>query len=230
MSETLSASPKAKRFAQIMNEKKAARQQEIEDAVIAFKREQEDYQRAQPTHERMSKGDIKRTVVKGEGIRYRPRQDIVERYEGKWRPESQLAFMRLQDDAKAADVTGVTIDYHRSGGGSGGRMGGLGDAQRKKLEAYARFQWVMDRLPGRSRRLCEWLLLGEKIEATGQHPTLFDVGQYLFPFFKDVRSNEMLGLGAMIMTGDFLASLYSSYQIELNFRESRVHELRTVNG
>lgn len=226
---TLQASDKAKRFAHLINAKRSKQDREIAEAVEVYRRELAERENASPTHERMKKGDVKRTVVKGEGIRYRPAATIVDRYEGKWRPESELAFKRLMDDAKAADVTGITIDYHRSGLRSeGGRVGGLNTEQLRKIEAFERFQYVMDRLPRSARRLCEWLLLGEKLEATGEAPTLADCGRYLFGYITDKRSAEMIGLGAMVITGESLAAIYSQHQMEARFAEARVRNTREV--
>lgn len=227
---TLQASDKAKRFAHLINAKRSKQDREIAEAVEVYRRELAERENASPTHERMKKGDVKRTVVKGEGIRYRPAATIVDRYEGKWRPESELAFKRLMDDAKAADVTGITIDYHRSGLRSeGGRVGGLNTEQLRKIEAYERFTWVMDRMARSSRKLVEWLLLGEKIEATGERPTLEDCGKFLFGHISDKRSAEMIGLGAMVVIGETLATLYSNHQVEQRYREAYVRQAREVS-
>lgn len=229
MTTTLQASPKAKRFAHLINAKRAKQDAEIQAAVEAYRRELAERENATPTHERMRKGDVKRAVVKGEGIRYRPHLGVVDRYEGKWRPESEAAFKRLMEDAKAGDVTGITIDYHRSGTRSeGGRVGGLNTEQLRKIEAYERLDYVMSRLNRTARRLCEWLLLGEKIEATGKSPTLEDCGKFIFPHLSDKRSLEMIGLGAMVLIGEQLVSLYSQHQIEQRFRETVVMQTRRL--
>jgi hypothetical protein len=222
MSETLTASPKANRIAKMINDKKRAKQQEIEDAVIAFKREQEDYQRAQPTHERLAKGDIKRVVVKGEGVRFQPRTDVLKRYQNKWQSATEVAFLRLVDDAKAREVTNVTMGYGNSGGGgnSHNRMGGIGSAHARKIEAGNRFDVVMGSLPGRLQRLCGWLLLGEHVDG-GRQVTLEDVGRFMFGHLTDKRSAEMIGLGAMVATGDMLAAAYAQYDVGQRFREVR---------
>jgi predicted DNA-binding protein len=230
MTTTLQASPKAARIAHRINAMNARKEAEIAEAIEACRKEMEERERATPTTERLAKGDVKRVVVKGEGVRFRPRQDVVQRYEGKWRPESEVAFLRLVEDAKAADVTGVTIDLQRSGGrAAGDRMGGLGAAHVAKIEAFERFHFVMDNLPGRSRRLCEWLVLGEKIEQTGQAPTLEDVGRYLFgAAITDRRSCEMLGLGAMVIAGDILVSLYQRHAMEQRFKTLRAPQMREI--
>lgn len=227
---TLEASPKAKRFAHILNAKNARKEAEIKAAVEAYRREMEEREHTTPTHERMKKGDVRRQVVKGEGIRYRPQPDIVERYEGKWNPISELAFNRLIADAEAADVVGVTIDYSRSGPRSeGGRVGGLNTEQLRKIESFERFHYAMRHLTRSSRRLIEWLLLGEKLEATGERPTLADCGMYLFPHLHDKRSAEQRALGAMVVIGECLAAIYTEHQVEQRFKEARVAQIRQVN-
>lgn len=226
---TLTASPKAVRLAGLINARRSKQEAEIKAAVEAYRREMEEREHTTPTHERMKKGDVRRVVVKGEGIRYRQRQDVIQRYEGKWNPLTALAFDRLMEDAKAAEVVGVTIQYNRSGVRSeGGRVGGLNTEQLRKIEAFERFQYVMDRLPRSARRLCEWLLLGEKLEATGEAPTLADCGRYLFGYITDKRSAEMIGLGAMVITGESLAAIYSQHQMEARFAEARVRNTREV--
>jgi hypothetical protein len=231
MSETtIIAKPRQKRLAQMLMEKRQAQQQEISDAVIAFKREQEEYQRAQPTHERMQKGDIKRVVVKGEGVRFQPRTDVLKRYQNKWQSATEVAFLRLVDDAKAREVTNITMGYGNSGGGgnSHNRMGGIGSAHARKIEAGNRFDVVMGSLPGRLQRLCGWLLLGEHVDG-GRQVTLEDVGRYIFPSLTDRRSCEMIGLGAMVATGEMLASAYAAYDTGQKFHEVRTR-LVGVNG
>lgn len=225
----LTASPRAVRLAGLLNAKRAKQDKEIANAVEAYRRELAERENAAPTHERMRKNDVKRVIVKGEGVRYRPAPHLVDRYEGKWRPESEIAFRRLMEDARAADVTGVTIDYSRSGRSAGGRVGGLNTEQIRKIQAFERFDWVMSRLPRTSRRLCEWLLLGETIEATGQRPTLEDCGRFIFPHITDKRSAEMIGLGAMVVIGENLAALYSHHQVEQRYRETYVRNAREVN-
>lgn len=219
---TLQASPKAVRLAGLINAKRAKQEAEIKAAVEAYRREMEEREHTTPTYERLRKGDVKRTVVKGEGIRYRPRQDVVKRYSQKWRPEAEIAFMQLVADAEAADVKNITINYMASGGRSAGdRMGGLGNAHASKIAALNRFTEVMESLPPRLQSLCKWLVLGECL-TDGRAPTLEDVGRYLFGHLTDKRSCEMLGLGAMIATGDVLVAAYYRYNIGHRFAEARV--------
>jgi hypothetical protein len=231
MSATLTASPKANRLAKLINEKKRAQQEQIADAVLAFKREQEEYQRSMPTHERMLKGDIKRVVVKGEGVRFQPRRDVLRRFDEKWQPATAVAFMRLMDDAKAREVTCVTMNYTGSGGGRSAhdRAGGISNAHRDKILAGNRFDTVMAALPGRLQNLCGWLLLGEHVGNTGQQPKLDDVGRWLFAHITDKRSAEMIGLGAMVATGECLAAAYADFDMGQKFHETRTR-LVSVNA
>lgn len=225
---TLQASPKAVRIAQILNAKNAKKDAEIKAAVEAYRREVAERETTAPTHERLMKGDVKRTVVKGEGVRFRPRQDVVKRYSQKWRPEAELAFMQLVADAEAADVKGVTMNYFANGGASaGGRLGGLGNAHASKIAAFKRFTEVMESLPPRLQSLCKWLVLGECL-TDGRAPTLEDVGRYIWGSLHDKRSCEMLALGALIATGDFLVAAYTRYSMGQRFEEVRVRQIRDV--
>lgn len=226
--ETLRASPKAVRLAGLINAKRAKKESEIAAAVEAYRREMEEREHTVPTAERMRKGDVKRQVIKGEGIRYRPRQDVVKRYTQKWRPEVEVVFMQLVADAETADVKGITINYHATGGRSAGdRMGGLGNVHINKIAAFNRYTEVMECLPPRLQSLVKWLVLGECL-TDGKAPTLEDVGRYLFGHITDKRSCEMLGLGALIATGDCLVAAYYRYNIGHRFAETRVRT-REVN-
>jgi hypothetical protein len=225
---TIQASPKAQRFAHLLNAKRAKQEAEIKAAVEAYRREMEEREHTTPTYERMRKGDVKRQVVKNVGVRYMPRKDVVKQYSQKWRPEAEIAFMQLVADAEAADVKGVIINYHATGGRSAGdRMGGLGNAHATKIAALNRFTEVMESLPPRLQSLCKWLVLGECL-TDGRAPTLEDVGRYLFGHITDKRSCEMLGLGALVATGDMLVSAYYRYNIGHRFAEARVRT-REVN-
>jgi hypothetical protein len=226
---TIQASPKAKRFAHLINAKRAKEDREIAEAVEAYRRELAERENAAPTVERMRKGDVRRAVVKGEGIRYVPRKDVVKQYSQKWRPEAEVAFMQLVADAEAADVRNVTINYMASGGRSAGdRMGGLGNAHISKIAAFNRYNEVMESLPPRLQSLVKWLVLGECL-TDGRAPTLEDVGRYIFGHITDKRSCEMLGLGALIATGDMLVTAYSRFNIGYRFAEARVRQAREIN-
>lgn len=183
----------------------------IADHISAVKKRREG--RIHPTPERLAKGDVQATIDPVDGRRYGPRKNVVDHYVGKWDPAMEVAFMRLVEDSRAADVTGVTIDYFASGSRSaGGKMGGLGAATARKIQAFHYYQFVMDRVPPRARRVLDWLLLPR--DASDRPMELEDVGRWLFPHFKDRTSLRMLGLGYFLATGDKLVSLYAHLDME----------------
>lgn len=198
--------------------------EEIAAAVEAYRRREAD---VGPTPERMAKGDIKREVIRAEGVRYRPRTDIVQRYSGKWRPEAEISFLRYIDVARAAEVTNVTINYNGNGGGGHDRMGGLGAAHATKIADYNCFTEVTEALPKRLQRVCAWFLLGEPNDE-GRHMTQEEIGGWLFPHINDKRSREMIALGFEIASGDYLATLFRNYDIGHRHAELRA-PMRTVN-
>jgi hypothetical protein len=228
LTTTLQASPKAQRFAHLLNAKRAKQDAEIQAAVEAYRREMEEREHTAPTYERMRKGDVQRKDVRNVGVRYMPRKDVVKQYSQKWRPEAEVAFMQLVADAEAADVKGVIINYHATGGRSAGdRMGGLGNAHASKIAALNRFTEVMESLPPRLQSLCKWLVLGECL-TDGKAPTLEDVGRYIWGSLHDKRSCEMIGLGALIAVGDILVSAYYRYNVGHRFSDVRVPNMKQV--
>ena len=202
----------------------------ITAAVAPIKRKREAPSTTAPTPERLAKGDLTVTVDPVDGRRYRPRKGILEHYEGKWNEEMEVAFMRLVADSKASDVTGVTVQYDSSGSsGFGSRVPGICNAVASKIDAFNRFHYVMDRLTPRARRLCDWLLLGGKSESTGAEVTLEDAGRWIFPHMRDPNSCRMLGLGAMVITGESLVRLYGAYELDARTAASiRVPQMRSV--
>jgi len=222
---TIIASPKATRIAEKMNRMTQRKLAELERSIRDAQVERE---RVSPTQHRIAKGDIHFGKVEGEGMRYKPRTDVLRLYKGKWMPEMEVAFYRLVDDAEASEVTHVTMNLNSSGSrGTGSRMGGIGAAHAEKIEKFGRFQYVMDRLPPRARRVCEWLLLGQMKDA-GHPVNLEDVGRWIFPHIADPRSSKMLGLGYFLATGEALVALYAHYDMEHRFRGARV-STRTVS-
>jgi hypothetical protein len=230
MSRTLQAKPTQKYLVERLMEKRARSHEDIIEAVEAFKREQEEYQRSMPTHERMAKGDVKRTIVKGVGIRYEPRTDFLKRFQGKWPQAVEIAFQRIAADAMAREVTNLTMNYNGGGSSRSGhdRAGGISNAHADKIAAGNRFDEVIGTLPGRLQRVISWLILGERMDGRFVSPE--DVGRWLFPIYSDKRSCEMLAVGAAGAAGDMLVKGYSDYDIGQKFREIRAPNMRTVNG
>jgi hypothetical protein len=226
---TLTASPKATRVAEKLNRITQRKLAELARSIEQAQKEQEERERISPTRHRIAKGDIHFGKVEGEGMRFKPRTDVLRSYKGKWLPEMEVAFYRLVDDAEGAEVTNTTMNLNSSGsrGSAATRLGGLGAAHAEKIEKYGRLSYVMDRLPPRARRVCEWILLGQ-MRDTGHPVSLEEVGRWIFPHISDPRSSKMLGLGYFIATGEALVALYNHYDMEHRFHSARV-QTRTVN-
>lgn len=231
---TLTASPLAHRIAQAHNAKRQKDLARVAREIEAWEREKAERERVAPTPQRMAKRDIEARKhddeKEGRSLRYQPKQDLLKQYKSKWVPEMEWAFYRLVDDAQASEVRNVTMNYDRSGGSAPGcRIGGVGAAMAEQIERFSRFNWVMDRLTGRSRRVCEYLLLGSK-DGTISTASLEEVGHWLFPHFKDKNNLRMIALGRFLGCGDELIRLYSHYDMENKFKEARTSQMRTVNA
>ena len=166
-----------------------------------------------PTQERIAKGDLQQQAYEG-SMRYRPKDDVLTVYKGKW-PDLEAAFHRLLDDSFAAEVSGITANYNPTNSRAPGpRIGGLGEAHQRKHDAYARFDFVMSRLTHRSRRMCEWLILREP-KHDGQVINLEAAGSiYLLPHIKDKLSHRMYALGCLHSAGNELVQLYNAYDMQ----------------
>jgi hypothetical protein len=229
---TLQASPLAIRIAERHNRKTRLRKADLERIHAEWEREKAERERVAPTPQRIAKRDIESRKhddeSEGRGLRYQPKQDILKLYKNKWVPEMEWAFYRLVDDAQATAVKNVTMNYDRAGVSSPAtRMGGIGAAHAEQIEKFYRFNWVVDRLTGRSRKVCEFLLLGSK-DGTIATATLEEVGHWLFPHFKDKNNLRMIALGRFLGAGDELIRLYTHFDMEHRFKEAYVRT-REVN-
>lgn len=235
MSETtIISKPRQKFLAQRLLEKRIADATRTLQAKEDWKREQTERERTMPTPQRIQKRDVEyKRNVDGDTMAYKPKRDVLETYKDKWQPEMEVAFHLFASDAEAAVKSGasVTMNYGGAGGASSPatRFGGLGAAHVEQIAKYHRFNWVMDRLTGRSRRVCEFILLGSK-DGTLATATLEEVGRWIFPHLKDKNSSRMIGLGRFLGCGDELVKLYGDFQLEHRFAEARVKTMRTVNS
>jgi hypothetical protein len=227
---TIIAKPRQKLLAQRLMEKRIADHERKVQAKADWIREQAERENAKPTPQRIAKKDIEsRHHEDSNGMRYQPKQDVLKQYKGEWLPEMEVAFYRLADDAQAASVSNVTMNYERSGGGSAGsRIGGMGAAHAEQITRFHRFNWIMDRLTPRSRRVIEFLLLGSR-DGTVSPATLREVGLWVFPHITDKTSSKMIGLGRFLGCGDELVKLYGDFDLGQRFHEVRTR-LVSVNA
>ena len=221
---TLSAPEVTKKRHELLSGRKQLSQMatvaRISIAVSDIKKREE---RIKPTPERLAKGDIAATIDPVDGRRYGPRQSVVDRYRGKWNEEMEWAFDRLVEDSRAGDITNVTMNFDATGTrAAGSKLGGLGNAHWLRIEKYNRFQFVMDHMPPRFRRVAEWLLIPR--DANDKPMALEDVGRWIFPHFKDATSLRMLGIGYLLACGDKLVSLYAHWDMETRVAEIRYRE------
>lgn len=233
---SIESTPEQKRLAQRLYEKRQAedRKRAAEERERIARQAEWDQRKAereagQPTKQRLEKGDIEKEVVKYLGVRHRPKPTSYEQYRERMTDDMQFVFNQLVEDAATADVKNVTLNYDRSGSRSAGdRMGGLGAAHLKKIEAFHRYNYMMERLTPRLRSVVKWLVIGEAL-SDGTRPTSEDVGRYIIGWWRDKTSCRVAGLTAMSIAGEILVEAFHAYNMDQRFRQARVREMRAVN-
>ena len=140
-------------------------------------------------------------------------------YSGKWPPHVEIAFARFLIESQVLAQHGqrVTINYGASGGGSdpSRRNGGLPD---KIRHVASRMRFVRYYLDPDSLYILDKLVLEMPSEATGAVATLAEIGRWLFPHIRDVRSSNCVSLGALVTIGKQLDSLYAEYDRDFGGR------------
>lgn len=221
---TLEASPQQKTLARKLYEQRKAALARVAREIEADKRRQE-MERVQPTPQRLAKGDVGQHIIAGEGRKFRTKSP-VEHYSGQWPADVEQAFLAYVLDAHAKDKVAVTISYNgNGGGGSNGRLGGLGNVQDRTRDAYERYHWIREKLTQRSVEVLDWLVLELRNEATARAISLEDAGQKLFPSIRDKATRRGIAIGRLLGAGDELAKFYRLYRV-LSFEPK---PMRTVN-
>jgi hypothetical protein len=173
-----------------------------------------------PTPERVSKeahGMQSMTISQGRTaapLKVHRTKPPVEQYAGQWGDYPERAFAMFIRDAETLDAVRLTVDFSSTGGGSAiNRLGGLGSVDDSRRDALERYIWVRDRLPDRFQRVADWLLIEVRSEISGRTMGWTDVGRMLFPSIKDKATSRGISIGALLMTGELLASLYRKWAI-----------------
>lgn len=236
---TLEASPQQKTLARKLYEKRQAeimqrRQEEIARvarSIAADRHEKErerTTQRVAPTDSRLAKGDVGQHIIAGEGRKFRTKSP-VEHYSGQWPADVEQAFVRYIVTAHAKDRVSVTISYNGNGaGGSGGRLGGLGNVHDAVRDAYEEFHFCRDRMTQEAVQIMDWLVLELRTEATARAIGLEEVGQRLFPSIRDKATRRGIAVGALLMAGKELAKTMRLFAV-LSGDRKREREMRTAN-
>jgi hypothetical protein len=176
-----------------------------------------------PTPERMAKeahGMASSTIPQGRGaapLRAYRTKPPVEQYRGQWGDHVEIAFAMFIKDAAVLDGVRMTIDYDSTGGGvPGRRVGGLGSAADYQRDQLERYLWVRERMPAKFQRVADWLLIEVRSEISGRTVSWGDAGRMLFPSIRDKATSKGISIGALLMTGELMASLYRKYAILSN--------------
>lgn len=222
---TLQASPQQKTLARKLYEKRQADLARVAREIEADRRRQEQ-ERIQPTPERLAKGDVGQHIIAGEGRKFRTKSP-VEHYSGQWPSDVEQAFLAYVLDAHAKDKVAVTISYNgNGGGGSNGRLGGLGNVHDSTRDAYERYHWVREKMTLGAVEILDWLVLELRNESTNRVFGLEDAGQKLFPSIRDKAMRRGIAIGRLLGAGDELAKFYRMYRV-LSFEPRQ--KMRTVN-
>lgn len=183
---------------------------ELAEAVGDLKRQ---HAAAQPTPELLGKGGFSNEPIyspKGIeiGRQYRSKCPI-ETYKASWPDDIATAFSVYIKDAHAADQMGITINYDgNSSRGGVGKIGGLGNCHDRQRDAYARLQWINERITFGSLQVIRWLVLEVAREATGQRMSLEEAGHQIFPSIRDKATARGIALGRLMGAGAELARAY----------------------
>jgi hypothetical protein len=176
-----------------------------------------------PTPERMAKeghGMASAAIPQGRGtvsLRAYRTKPPVEQYRGQWGDHIEIAFAMFIKDASVLDGVRMTIDYDATGGGAPGRkLGGLGSVEDHARDQLERYLFVRDRMPMKFQRVADWLVIEVRSETSGRTAGWVDVGHLLFPSIRDKATAKGISIGALLMTGELMASLYRKHAILSN--------------
>ncbi|HVZ18508.1 MAG TPA: hypothetical protein VG897_15420 [Terriglobales bacterium] len=140
-------------------------------------------------------------------------QSFIEQHGHTLPPEIELAIGRfLQDSEYHARIR--TGDLNSNGGGSGGRLGGLGNCPQHVRDGHARHSWLERQLNGNKLfyHVLEKLLYRTQPRFDGRPFNLEDFGKLLWPALNDQNALRYSTKTAVMAFGAELLKLYAHPQ------------------
>jgi hypothetical protein len=195
--------------------------------------EQQQIKPIDPTPERIAKEAHGMASVaisqgaRGQPLRAHKAKSPVSQYAGQWGDYAERAFVMFIRDAEVLDSVRMTVDLNSTGGGSAlNRLGGLGSVDDGRRDALERYLFIRDRMPEKFQRVADWMVLEVRSENSGRTVSWVDCGHLLFPSIRDKATARGISIGALLMTGELLASLYRRWAIVHNAHEGIIEAPR----
>ena len=144
-------------------------------------------------------------------------------------------FTRIYDDAEAATVHNVTINYEGASGGGhpSQKFGGLGNVSEAQRARYVRFNWILAHLPTRIYHdALRWLVLEIRSEGMDTLPNMAEAGKRWVPTMNNDHAARGISIGVLKCLAAMLAHLYAvdrGYG-RVSQTESAMRETESVRG
>lgn len=193
----------------------------IQGAPLLYKPASEPQNPSEPTNEWKAKHGgtiVKQDAGKGpvRPLKRYQTQSFIEAHGHTFPPEIELAISRfLQDSEYHARIR--TADLNSSGGGSGGRLGGLGNCPQHVRDGHARHAWLERQLNGNKLffHVLEKLLYRSQVRVDHKPFNLEDFGRLLWPALNDQNALRYSTKTAVMAFGAELLKLYAHPQCPL---------------
>lgn len=156
------------------------------------------------------------TMIPGAGPvpplnRHRPKRGI-EMYERHFSEGERAIFALVYQDAEAATIHNVTVNYEGSSGGGRPwqKHGGLGNVSERVVARYLRFQWVLERLPHYPFvEALRWLVIEERSAGMNALPSVADAGRRWVPTITHEPTARGVSIGVLKSLAALLIHLYA---------------------
>lgn len=187
---------------------------EIQGAPLRYKPQEIPPNPSQPTRERQIKGGrylTSQVVGRGEATplrRYRLRS-VMEIHGDKFEDKHRMAFAAFVGDADL-HLRVKVADLNSRGGGSNGRLGGLGNAPQHVRDRHARYEWVSSNLTRLERQVCDVLVTHCIHKRDGSPFTAEEYGALVYPMLADKSFHRGAAVNGFMHLVDHLVELLHS--------------------
>jgi hypothetical protein len=185
---------------------------ELQGAPLKYAEKRAPTGDGEPTAERQKKAGrylYKQGAQPGENIhtrRYRLRS-VMEIHGDKFEMEHRTTFSAFVGDAELHQRIRVA-DLNSAGGGSSGRLGGLGNVPDHVRDRHNRYEWVSGRLTRLEQEVCDILVSHCITKRDGTPFSAEEYGQMIFPSLADRSFHRGAAVNAFRHLVDHLVELY----------------------
>lgn len=192
---------------------------EIQGAPLRYKPEPVPSNPADPTPEWMAKaGHVVSSVTVGAGEVVPTRQyrirNPMEQHADKFGDDARTVIERFLEDSAYSERIRVA-NLHSSGGGSNGRLGGLGEVPQHIRDRHARFEWVWNNLGPKVQATAAALVFREMELPNGTLFSMSDFGGYILPSVKDKERRWGISAGMLVALAEQLMGLYKVCPVKI---------------